>query len=166
MMLFLMSEPINLIVLVLACVVINDVFAYIFGRVYGGHIFEDARPFPKTSPNKTWEGIIGGIISEIFLGTLVSIALYGVEPPNEAIVTVCIGGFVAVIGDYYESHLKRQAEIKDSNDFVKDVPVIGQIEMLLGGRDGHGGYYDRLDSAIMLGTIMITYDIVRTIIPT
>lgn len=164
-LLFLMTQPVKMIVLALSCVVLNDAFAYIFGRAYGGHIFEDWRPFPKTSPGKTWEGIAGGFISEIFFGSLIAIKLYGIEPPSEVIFIVCIGGLVAIVGDYYESRLKRQAEIKDSNDFIKDIPALREIEMLLGGRNGHGGYYDRLDSAIMLCSVIIAVQTLKEIIP-
>jgi len=58
---------------------------------------------------------------------------------------------LAIFGDLIESRFKRLYNVKDANDFIIDTPVLGWLEKPLGGRDGHGGYLDRLDSlAIVL----------------
>ena len=47
-----------------------DIFAYVFGNIFGGKVFGAARPFPKISKNKTWEGTIWGLITATGLVTI------------------------------------------------------------------------------------------------
>jgi CDP-diglyceride synthetase len=63
------------------------------------------------------------------------------------------------LGDITESYFKRRFGVKDSNDFIvqANTPVLKQIEGLLGGRNGHGGFYDRLDS---LSLVLAVYTLI------
>jgi phosphatidate cytidylyltransferase len=102
----------------------NDVSQYIWGKLLGRH-----KIIPKVSPNKTWQGFLGGV----FTTTLLSVLLSGLLTPmnlNHAIAAgllISIGGF---IGDVTVSALKRDIGVKDSGSMLP----------------GHGGILDRIDS--------------------
>ena len=117
-----------------------DVFAYLFGGWLGGSIFGKARPFPHISKNKTWEGTIMGLVSSF---VLVGITLL-ISGSTDHILLLCSP--LALIGDLFESFLKRQFQIKDSNEIVIKNPLFAKLELLVGGSEGHGGYLDRIDS--------------------
>jgi phosphatidate cytidylyltransferase len=111
---------------VLVLVWANDTGAYFVGRSFGKIPLA-----PSISPNKTLEGVYGGLI----LGLIVAICggfLLGVHGIRLAF-WVALGMVVSlwsVLGDLFESMLKRQAGIKDSGTLLP----------------GHGGIYDRVDS--------------------
>ncbi|MBR3131518.1 phosphatidate cytidylyltransferase [Candidatus Saccharibacteria bacterium] len=129
---------------VVVVVVTTDVFAYFGGKLIGGKLAK-TRPFPVVSPNKTWEGTNVGLV----FGLIAAVLWVRLVMPEEAgTLLFCFLWMppAAVAGDILESYFKRHAEIKDSNDFLVDQPIIGRIEGLLGGKGGHGGYLDRLDS--------------------
>ncbi|AFP85306.1 CDP-diglyceride synthetase [secondary endosymbiont of Ctenarytaina eucalypti] len=102
-----------------------DSGAYIFGRAWGRH-----KLAPRVSPGKTWEGVVGGLI------TSASICwLFGKYAPLEiAPLTLFICSIIAalssVLGDLSESMFKREAGIKESSYLIP----------------GHGGILDRIDS--------------------
>ncbi|MGB0649607.1 MAG: phosphatidate cytidylyltransferase [Rhodothermales bacterium] len=105
----------------------TDSGAYYTGKSIG------KRPFsPSISPNKTWEGTLGGLL----LGTLVAVGFkYWLLPMltwSDVFVLAAIGGFWGQLGDLLESSLKRSAGVKDSGNFLP----------------GHGGALDRFDSLI------------------
>jgi len=103
-----------------------DTFAYLVGISLGRHPF-----FPRVSPKKTWEGLIGGI-----LFTLVAALVMAYQLPffplqgwlGLALVII----FAATVGDLFESALKRAYGLKDSGNFMP----------------GHGGILDRIDSLL------------------
>jgi phosphatidate cytidylyltransferase len=106
--------------LVWAC----DSGAFFAGRAIGG-----AKLAPSISPNKTWAGFVGGIVSAgAFAAALV--ALFGLPVPL-ALATPVLA-VLAQAGDLYESHLKRVAGVKDSGNLLP----------------GHGGLLDRLDGLV------------------
>ncbi len=114
-------------ILALASVFMTDTCAYIFGRMFGRHAMA-----PTISPNKTWEGAIGGSIFG-FITTLVMLRVTNIPWDIEMGVILAISiVIVAQFGDLFESKLKRIADIKDS----------GRIIL------GHGGILDRLDSLL------------------
>ncbi len=108
---------------------INDTMAYIVGSLIG------KRSLSKISPNKTWEGTIGGAI----LCILVMTALSRLIPQASELSWqhwLHIAGISAIagtLGDLLESKLKRRAGIKDSGTFMP----------------GHGGFLDRFDSLLV-----------------
>ncbi len=133
--------------IVIACAS-TDVGAYFFGNLLGGCLFK-SRPFPQISPKKTWEGSVIGIL----VGFVAVYFWSGMQLSHIWMVPV------AFLGDITESYFKRRFGVKDSNDFIvqANTPVLKQIEGLLGGRNGHGGFYDRLDS---LSLVLAVYTLI------
>jgi phosphatidate cytidylyltransferase len=105
-----------------------DTLAYLTGRVAGRH-----RLAPRLSPKKTWEGLAGGALAGVFVSF---IALYDTRDHYLSVWQAIVLGFVvvtaAVLGDLFESALKRDLEVKDTGS-------------LLGG---HGGVLDRVDALL------------------
>lgn len=128
-----------------------DIFAYLFGKLLGGKIFKKSRPFPYISKNKTWEGTILGLIMAI---GMVAIKLVVTESfSTDWIYLLC--GPLALIGDLFESFLKRKFKVKDSNEILIKNKFFEKLEMLVGGSEGHGGYLDRVDSSAFTCTILL-----------
>ncbi len=111
--------------------ILADVGAYLVGSSVG-----KTPLFPGVSPNKTIEGLLGGVgfvlifISAIYFYNLISLDL---------VLALLISLPFAFIGDYFESQLKRDKFIKDSGSLIP----------------GHGGIWDRLDSHIAVVPIFI-----------
>ena len=102
---------------------INDVMQFIWGKLIGKH-----KILPKISPNKTWGGFIGGLISSVFIGYLMSF----LTPLNHwqvIVVSFFIAG-VGFVGDVVVSAIKRDMGVKDMGQTIP----------------GHGGVLDRIDS--------------------
>lgn len=128
--------------------VITDVVAYLMGTFAGGELFKE-RPFPKTSPNKSYEGLLFGLSMGIIAAFCWTLFYRNTDSPI-LFWRLAIVAPLSVAGDLVESRFKRLHDVKDANDFVIDTPVIGWLEKPLGGRDGHGGYLDRLDSLALV----------------
>ncbi len=114
----------------------NDSLAYVTGTLIGKHkIF-------AVSPNKTWEGTIGGVFFSAIAGFVMS-EFFEVLSAMQWIIFAVIGAVAAVGGDYFASALKRQAGVKDSGEFLP----------------GHGGALDRFDSILFAApfTLMLIY---------
>ena len=119
-----------------------DVFAYLFGKIFGGKIFKKSRPFPHISKGKTWEGTILGVVTSAIL-----VLIYACSRGEFDHYWFCLFlGIFAMAGDLFESFLKRKFGVKDSGEIVSRNKFFKKIEALLGGSNGHGGYLDRLDS--------------------
>ncbi len=128
-----------------------DIFAYLFGKLLGGKIFGKSKPFPYVSKNKTWEGTIFGIITSCsFVAILIAVRKTFV---TDWIYLFC--GPLALIGDLFESFLKRKFDIKDSNEILIKNPFFKRLEMIVGGSSGHGGFLDRVDSTAFACTILL-----------
>lgn len=145
---FVISADLPEIILALVGVCSYDVSAYIFGHLLGGRFMPDARPFPHISKNKTWEGTILGLVFAVLFTLLVLVLL------NSYQYLFLLAGPLALIGDLTESLLKRCFSIKDSNEIVIKYKFFEILELLVGGREGHGGYLDRLDSFAFTTTIL------------
>ena len=103
-----------------------DTGAYFAGRKFGKHKLS-----PRISPNKTVEGLVGGMVAAVAVG-LVGAPIAGAtvsQLPAVALVVVVTIAF-SVVGDLYESLLKRHVGAKDSGGLIP----------------GHGGVLDRIDS--------------------
>jgi phosphatidate cytidylyltransferase len=101
----------------------NDVFQFTWGKLLG-HI----KILPKISPNKTWEGFIGGMVTSSIVGYLLHFLT-----PLTAIEAMIVSGCIACagfIGDVVVSAIKRDIGKKDTGDIIP----------------GHGGILDRIDS--------------------
>jgi len=114
---------------VLFAVFASDTAAYVAGRFLGRH-----KLAPRTSPGKTWEGLVAGTIVAILVPFF---ALYE-EGFLDVVESLVLGGAIAIaapIGDLFESALKRDAGVKDAG------------RLLL----GHGGMLDRIDALLFAG---------------
>ncbi len=105
-----------------------DSGAYFVGRRFGKH-----KLAPKVSPNKSWQGVIGGLITAALLAAV----FIGLTPNNLFSMTtvpfIVLSVFtvaVSILGDLTESMFKRESGIKDSSNLIP----------------GHGGILDRIDS--------------------
>lgn len=104
----------------------NDVCQYVWGKSFGKH-----KIIPKVSPNKTWEGFIGGV------GTITICAGFAapyLTPLNmhQGLLCGLLVGVSGFIGDVVISSVKRDLQIKDTGNLIP----------------GHGGILDRLDSLL------------------
>jgi len=115
------------IFLILIAAYMGDTAAYFAGRALGR-----TKLSPNVSPNKTWEGAVGGLLGSIVGVSVFSrIAIDGIALWQGAVLAVAFG-VTAQAGDLVESLIKRNAGVKDSGSFLP----------------GHGGVLDRVDSAI------------------
>lgn len=128
-----------------------DIFAYLSGKIFGGKVFKKSRPFPKISKNKTWEGT--------FLGLVVAVGLVAfLIAGRQALRTdwyYLFCGPLALVGDLFESYLKRKFKVKDSGEIAVKNKFFGMAEHLVGGSAGHGGFLDRIDSTAFAGTVLL-----------
>ena len=118
-----------LLLAAMALVWVADISAYFAGRSFGKH-----KLAPSISPGKTWEGVAGAVVGVLIYGAIVLgySPLAGSLPlawPLLALLLVLLTA-ASVIGDLFESLLKRQAGIKDSSNLLP----------------GHGGVLDRIDA--------------------
>lgn len=114
-------------VYILLATFLCDTGAYFFGVFFGKH-----KMVPNISPNKTWEGAIGGYFVAL-LASLIYGLIYCTDLPKSFIVTGSILlPIVAQIGDLAFSSIKRRFAIKDFGSFLP----------------GHGGILDRIDSLL------------------
>lgn len=112
---------------VMASIWVNDSFAYIFGSRFGR-----TKLAPKISPNKSWEGFFGGMLGSVLVWVLISLLGLMAVPIPMAILTGIVLGVFGVIGDLFESRIKRSVGVKDSGNIMP----------------GHGGLLDRHDSML------------------
>ena len=128
-----------------------DIFAYLFGKAFGGKVFGKKRPFPKISKNKTWEGTILGLVMAIGMVTILMLVRGAFS--TDWFYLFC--GPLALMGDLFESFLKRRFKVKDSNEIVIKNPLFAKLELLIGGSEGHGGYLDRIDSTAFAAAVLL-----------
>ena len=102
----------------------NDVAQFLWGKALGRR-----KVIPRVSPNKTWEGLIGGIATTVVLGLALAPFLTPLDRPH-ALAAGLLIGLAGFAGDLTVSALKRDLGIKDSGTMLP----------------GHGGVLDRLDS--------------------
>jgi phosphatidate cytidylyltransferase len=112
-----------LLLALLAVVWIADTAAYFTGRAWGRH-----KLAPAISPGKTWEGVAGafGGVTVYALG----FSLFMVRSPFIIIPVFLVMTGLSIVGDLFESWLKRNAGVKDSGSMFP----------------GHGGMLDRMDA--------------------
>ena len=105
-----------------------DSGAYFVGSKFGKH-----KLAPAISPGKTWEGVVGGMAAAMLLAVLVlkGLGLSWSALPALALLTAITAG-ISVVGDLFESLMKRHAGLKDSGTIFP----------------GHGGVMDRIDSLL------------------
>ncbi|MGY0798183.1 phosphatidate cytidylyltransferase [Lysobacter sp. A286] len=105
-----------------------DSGAYFAGRRFGKH-----KLAPLISPNKTIEGLVGGVVAGVTAGVVMSLLAGATTEQLPAIALVAlVATLFSVVGDLFESLLKRHAGVKDSGNVIP----------------GHGGILDRLDGVL------------------
>lgn len=112
----------------------NDTMAYLVGSFIGKH------QFSPISPNKTWEGVVGGAVL-----TIAGAGVYGYYSETYRFIdwmslALCVT-VAGTLGDLMESKLKRMADIKDSGTLMP----------------GHGGALDRFDSLLVAAPFAFVY---------
>jgi phosphatidate cytidylyltransferase len=109
----------------------TDIFAFFAGRSLGG-----VKIAPAISPNKTWSGLIGGVLASLGIGAISAIIF-----PGSIIFFLIISVLISIveqISDLVESKFKRIFGVKDSGDIIP----------------GHGGVLDRLDGMILVAPLV------------
>jgi phosphatidate cytidylyltransferase len=117
----------------------TDIFAFFAGKTLGG-----AKIAPTISPNKTWSGLIGGILASMIIGFLSSFMFAG-----GTLFFILLSALLSIIeqlSDLLESKFKRIFGVKDSGNIIP----------------GHGGILDRLDGMMLLSPVVL---LIITIFP-
>lgn len=114
----------------------SDVLQYIFGKLFGKHRFS-----PNVSPSKTWEGLIGGLVTASLLGAL--LAFLTPFSPLQASGVAFIACLMGFLGGLVASAIKRDQGVKDWGHLI----------------EGHGGMMDRADSLVFAAPVF--FHIVR-----
>jgi phosphatidate cytidylyltransferase len=114
---------------------VNDTFAYLSGMLLGKH-----KLFKSISPNKTWQGTIGGAVFGLIAAWVFSLFF-----PSMNVITWLAFASILIIfgtfGDLIESMFKRRLGVKDSGDIMP----------------GHGGILDRLDSVLIAAPFIFVF---------
>ena len=116
----------------LALFLLLIVWAADTGAYFAGHRWGKTKLAPRVSPGKTWEGVAGGLVVVLVLAlaTGVYVGAYSGWMLWAWVLLATVTGFVSVLGDLFESRIKRAAGVKDSGNVFP----------------GHGGVLDRIDA--------------------
>jgi phosphatidate cytidylyltransferase len=119
------GENAKLLFFLVVVVQLSDVFQYVWGKLLGRHPIA-----PTISPNKTWEGFLGGIACAVLLGT----SLWWITPfdPWQAALMALAIALMGFVGGLVMSAIKRDRGLKDYGSLI----------------EGHGGILDRVDSLL------------------
>ncbi len=128
----------NWVFLALFTTFASDTVAFFVGRALGKHPLAS-----RISPNKTWEGAIGGVIGAVIASLLFTLPT-PLSLPLNYVQAIILGALVSVfgqLGDLAESMLKRGTGVKESGNALP----------------GHGGFLDRMDSIVFAGVVVYLY---------
>lgn len=138
------QRGVNFLLSVLVLVWAADVFAYFFGRAFGGRLVS-VKLAPSISPGKSWEGVFGGMLGVLLIALLwtqidlhwglSSLSFYTLlfnQGWYVAVPALLFMSAMSVVGDLVESLVKRSAGMKDSSGLLP----------------GHGGVLDRVDALL------------------
>jgi phosphatidate cytidylyltransferase len=114
----------------LIVVAMADIGAYAVGKSIG------KTPFSETSPNKTMEGVVGGIAVATLAGMFIGLSVVDL---NISFIISFVVATSSIFGDLFESSLKRAADVKDSGNLLP----------------GHGGILDRIDGYLFGAIVML-----------
>ncbi|MFM8185829.1 MAG: phosphatidate cytidylyltransferase, partial [Alphaproteobacteria bacterium] len=109
----------------------TDIFAFFAGRSLGG-----PKIAPTISPNKTWSGLIGGVLASMMIGLISTFAF-----PGSWLFFITVSVLISLVeqaSDLTESKFKRIFGVKDSGTIIP----------------GHGGVLDRLDGMIFVAPLV------------
>ena len=127
------------LIFIILLVIFFDISSYFFGSMFGR-----SKILPSISPKKTYFGLISGLISAFLFGLLYNY-YYQVIDKNFFIIFIIISLSLAFIGDTFESILKRKSNIKNSSNILL----------------GHGGFFDRFDSLIMVVIWLFFFNLIK-----
>ena len=131
-----LREGVVVLLSVLVIVWVADTAAYFAGRAFGKR-----KLAPHISPGKTWAGVVGAVVAVIGIAVIAHLGAPDAGLlSNRLLATLGVVGAVllgavvllSIVGDLFESLLKRQAGVKDSSRLLP----------------GHGGFYDRVDALL------------------
>jgi len=128
---------VGMLLCILILTVFNDFAQFLFGKSFGKR-----KIILKVSPNKTWEGFIGGVIAT----TILSLFLVPYLTPSSIVLAGGAGFVIAVtgfLGDVTMSAIKRDIGVKDTSSLLP----------------GHGGILDRLDSLVFTAPLFFHYTV-------
>ena len=126
-------DGVDWLIVMLAATFSADTGAFAVGRLIGRHPFA-----PTISPNKTWEGAVGGLaFGAVGAGVAMLVLAPTIGTGAQVLVAVALP-VAAIAGDLLESALKRRLSVKDMSTLLP----------------GHGGILDRLDSLLLTGPVL------------
>lgn len=133
----------SLVVTVFVAIWVADSLAYFVGLNFGKH-----KMFPRVSPKKSWEGAIGGLVGST--AAFVGMSMLVMPQLGVVMAALCgaLIGIVGPLGDFAESLLKRDNDVKDSGGLLP----------------GHGGVLDRFDSMLFAAPVVIVIVYFDTIV--
>jgi phosphatidate cytidylyltransferase len=138
-LLYLRARGPGVLLAALAIAIVADSTAYFAGRAFGRN-----KLAPRISPGKTWEGAVGGALGvAVYAFLLPTVGALDITVLLPALLALFV---LSVLGDLYESWIKRQAGIKDSGTLLP----------------GHGGVLDRIDSQLAVLPVAALIWIVMT----
>ena len=124
-----------LLLAIAALVWVADIAAYFAGKRFGKH-----KLAPAISPGKTWEGVVGGMVGVVVYGVVLAFVAHRWDTPITPYFTPAAGIYaiaamilltaLSIVGDLFESWMKRGVGLKDSSQLLP----------------GHGGMLDRIDA--------------------
>lgn len=139
--LFLHTQGIVYVLSLLVLIWVADIAAYFAGRAFG-----KAKLAPRVSPGKTWAGALGGMVaaSAWMLISANGAGSFGADVQQRWgwVATAALGlalAALSIVGDLFESLLKRRAAVKDSSQLLP----------------GHGGVYDRIDALLPVAPVAL-----------
>ena len=129
------EESLNLLIYLFLISIMTDTYAYITGILIGKH-----KMIEEISPNKTWEGMVGGTVFGVFIAVLFYCNTINLQVPLYGLILITI--FLSLLGQFGDLVFSAIKRYFGKKDFSNIMP-------------GHGGILDRLDSIIfvMLGFI-------------
>jgi phosphatidate cytidylyltransferase len=146
-LLYLHGRGVVLMISVLAIIWVADIAAY-----FSGHAFGKRKLAPAISPGKTWAGVVGAVVAVLAIATAIDVlwprsplfteVLFRHSPLLAWIMLTILVAF-SIVGDLFESLLKRQAGLKDSGALLP----------------GHGGVLDRIDSLLPVLPLAVLFEL-------
>ena len=126
----------KMIMFLLLIIWAGDAAAYYGGRSFGKH-----KILPVVSPNKTVEGTIANVLGTLMAAGLANFWFFEEFSLTHCLIVAFICGIIGQFGDFFESLIKRNCQVKDSGTLIP----------------GHGGFLDRIDSLLFAGPVFYCY---------
>ena len=111
------------------------------GAYFTGYFLGKHKMAPRLSPKKTIEGGVGGVLLTVVAALIIQRFLLIAPNMLNAVIVALLVAFGAIVGDLFESYLKRSFGVKDSGNILP----------------GHGGFADRFDSFLMVAPLCFYY---------